>query len=158
VDTVETNAAGIHLIKKWEGLVDGDPSTPGLEPYLDPVSIPTLGYGSIWGSNGSRVTMDHPAITEAEAERLLARELGATERYVTHLVRVPITLNAFSALCSFTYNVGSGNFSASTLRSRLNRQDYIGASQEFWKWRRARGIILAGLVARRAEECQLFLL
>jgi len=32
----------------------------------------------------------------------------------------------------------------------------VDASNEFWKWRRAGGRILAGLVRRRAAEASLF--
>lgn len=152
-----TNQAGLDIIKHFEGLGDGDKDTPELEPYVDPVGIPTLGWGSIWGLNGKRVTMKHRAVTPDEAEFLLERELSHTERAVARLVSVPVTQNQFSALCSFTYNVGSGNLQASTLRGKLNRGDVLGAANEFPKWRRAKGRILAGLVRRRREEARLFL-
>jgi len=58
---------------------------------------------------------------------------------------------------SFSFNVGLGNFQSSTLRSKLNRGDYEGASNEFPKWRKAGGKILKGLVKRRADERNLFL-
>ena len=45
----------------------------------------------------------------------------------------------------------------STLRMKLNRGEYLGAADEFPKWRRAGGRILAGLVRRRAAERALFL-
>jgi lysozyme len=60
-------------------------------------------------------------------------------------------------LCSFVYNLGSGNFQSSTLRAKLNREEYEGAALEFPKWRRAGGKILKGLVARRKVEQSLFL-
>jgi lysozyme len=152
-----TNEQGLEIIKTFEGLVDGDPNTPGLEPYRCPSRIPTIGYGSTYYYTGNRVTMDDPAITEEEAESLLAFGMRVTENCVARLVRVPVTINQFSALVSLVYNIGSGNFQSSTLRMKLNRLDYIGASNEFWKWRRSRGIILNGLVRRRECEKQLFL-
>jgi len=151
------NEQGLSIIKDFEGLVDGDPDTPGLDPYLDPVGIPTIGWGSIWGSDGRRVTMDHPPISKNEAERLLAREVRHTERYVARLLKVPVTSNQFSALVSLTYNIGSGNLQASTLLRLLNRNQVNKAADEFPKWRRAGGRILLGLVRRRAVERQLFL-
>lgn len=154
---MKTSPAGIELIKFYEGLVDGDPDTPGLDPYLDPIGIPTLGWGSIWGLDGKRVTMDHPAIDMAQAEALLAREVASTEKAVARLIRVPLTESQFSALVSFTYNVGSGRLQGSTLRMKVNRGDYAGAADEFPKWRRAGGRILRGLVRRRAKERALWL-
>jgi lysozyme len=53
--------------------------------------------------------------------------------------------------------VGLGNLQASTLRMKYNRQDYAGAADEFSRWRKASGVILAGLVRRRAAERLLFL-
>jgi len=156
MDKVITNEQGIYIIKKYEGLVDGDPETPGLDPYYDPIGIPTIGYGSTYGIDGTRVTMSHRAITSDEASYLLKRELSYTETYVAKLVIQPVTINQFSALCSLTYNIGSGNFQASTMRMKLNRRDYYGAECEFWKWRRAGGRILRGLVLRREEERQLY--
>lgn len=154
---MKTSFAGYNLIKTWEGLVDGDPNTPGLDPYLCPADVPSIGYGSTWNLEGERVTMETLPITEAEAQFLLEREVQETERWVSRLIKVLLNQNQFDALVSFTYNLGSGRLQQSTLRMKLNRGDYYGASQEFWKWRRANGIILKGLVLRRAQETSLFL-
>jgi lysozyme len=40
---------------------------------------------------------------------------------------------------------------------KYNRGDYSGAADEFSKWRKAGGVVLAGLVRRRAAERALFL-
>jgi lysozyme len=121
------------------------------------VAIPTIGYGSIWGLDGGRVSLAHPEIHEGEGEVLLARMLAHTERAVRRLITVPLTESRFAALVSFTYNVGSGNLQRSTLRMKANRGDMRGAADEFPKWRRAGGRILRGLVRRRAVERALWL-
>jgi lysozyme len=146
---MKTNEAGLAIIKHFEGF------SPA--PYLDPIGIPTIGYGSIWGLDLARVTMTHPDISEGDGEILLARMLQHTERAVRRLIRVPLSEGQFSALVSFTYNLGSGNLQASTLRQKANRGDLIGAADEFPKWRLAGGRILRGLVRRRAEERELWL-
>lgn len=64
---------------------------------------------------------------------------------------------AASALASFTYNLGEGNLSKSTLLKKLNAKDYKGAAAEFPKWNKAGGRVLAGLVKRRKAEMELFL-
>tara|TARA_Y100000296_G_C5147940_1_gene244787 strand:- start:209 stop:652 length:444 start_codon:yes stop_codon:yes gene_type:complete len=143
------NAKGLAIIKHYEGCF--------YNPYLDPVGIPTIGYGSIYGLDFNRIDMDHRRITPSEATGLLIRECQEAERRLAGLVRVPLTRNQRSALISFIYNVGSGNFQRSTMRMKLNRQDYTGAVNEFWKWRRAGGRILRGLVLRRESEKQLFM-
>jgi lysozyme len=149
--------AGYQIIKKWEGLVDGDPDTPGLDPYLDPIGIPTMGWGSIWGFDKKRVTMAHPPITKGEAQVLLEREVRHTEAAMSHLVRANLNENEHAAVVSLAYNIGTGNLQASTLLRKLNRGDKDGAADEFPKWRRAGGRILRGLVLRRADERALFL-
>ncbi len=151
------NDAGLEIIMHFEGVHDGDRSTPLLEPMLDPVGIPTLGYGAIYDGNGDRVTMETPAISVEEAEELLRRDLGRAENAVARSISVPLTDNQFSALVSFTYNVGSGNLRASTLRQHANREEFEEAADEFPKWRRSRGVILPGLVRRRRAERALWL-
>lgn len=146
---MRTNAAGLALIKRFEGW------SP--VPYLDPIGIPTIGHGSIWGAGGKRVTMDHPQITEEQGEELLRREVAHTERAVRRLIRIRLDERPFAALVSFTYNLGAGNLQTSTLRMKANRGDMTGAANEFPKWRRAGGRILRGLVRRRAEERTLWL-
>lgn len=143
------NDAGLEIIKGFEGWSS--------KPYKCPAGIPTIGYGSIWTIDGDRVTMSHHEITEKEGEALLRRELNHVEKIIPKLIKVPLTENQFSSLCSFTYNVGSGNLQASTLRMKLNRGDYDGAANEFPKWRRAGGKILRGLVRRREAERNLFI-
>ena len=145
------------IIKKWEGLVDGDPDTPGLEPYVCPAGVPTIGWGSTWDFDGNAITMQHRAITMPEAQELLEQEVSHCEVAVSRLIQAEMTQGMYDAIISFCYNVGSGNLQASTLRRKLNRGNYLGAADEFPKWRMARGQILLGLVLRRAEECRLFL-
>ena len=143
------NVAGLELIKVFEGF------SPTV--YRDPVGIPTIGYGSTWDAAGERMTMDHPPISDVDAERLLRRDVRHAEDAVRRLILFPLTANEFSSLVSFTYNLGSGNLQRSTLRMKLNRGDILGAADEFPKWRRAGGRVLRGLVRRRAAERALFL-
>ena len=63
----------------------------------------------------------------------------------------------FDALVSFVFNVGEGAFRISTLRKKLIATDYVGCADEFPKWNKQKGKVLAGLVKRRAMERELFL-
>ena len=144
------NERGIEIIKGFEGL--------SLKPYLCPAKVWTVGYGAIRSSDGGPVDPDMEPVTEADADDLLGRDLETSERWVSRLIKKPISENQFSALVSFTFNVGCGALQRSTLRMKLNRGEYLGAADEFPKWRRAGGRILAGLVRRSAAERALFLL
>jgi len=101
--------------------------------------------------------MDSPPVTKDEAKALLRRHLDHVESDILRVVRVPLNQNEFSALCSFVYNLGISRLISSTLKMRLNRNERLGAANEFPKWRRANGRILRGLVIRREAERQLFL-
>ena len=141
--------AGLDIIKQYESCE--------LEPYRDPIGIWTIGWGAIYGLDGARVIRHHPAITQEQADDLLRRDVQRAERAVDRLVTQPLTQAQFDALVSFTFNVGSGNLMASTLRQKINCGEYDEAADEFPKWRRAGGVILKGLVRRRSSERELFL-
>ena len=138
------NAQGLNLLKRSEGLV--------LTAYRDPVGIWTIGYGH----TGPEVKPGLK-ISPAQAETLLRKDLGRFEAVVRSLVKAPVNANQFSALVSFTYNVGTGALGQSTLLALLNQQNYQGAADEFSRWVYGGGQTLPGLVKRRSEERSLFL-
>ncbi len=133
----------VDLIKRFEGF--------HASVYLCPAGLPTVGYGHV-----VRRGETFDTLSEDDGEELLRRDLAIAKRAVLKLTRVPLEDGQYGALVSFTFNVGSGNYQSSTLRMKLNRGDYDGAAGEFWKWRRAGGRILQGLVRRRAAEKALF--
>jgi lysozyme len=67
------------------------------------------------------------------------------------LIRHPQKLNA---IVDFCYNLGVGRLQTSTLRRRINSEDWQGAAEELSKWVRGGGRVLPGLVARRNAEIQ----
>lgn len=144
---MKTSDAGVALIKKFEGLE--------LESYQDIAGVWSIGYGHTETAAADQV------VTEAEAEALLLRDLGARERSVADLVSVPLNQNEFDALVSFIYNVGANAFKGSTARKRLNRGDRIGAAEALTWWNKATvdGVLreVNGLTRRRAAERELFL-
>lgn len=139
---MKTNQAGIDLIKHFEGL--------RLEAYLDTGGVPTIGYGH---TRGVRIG---DTITEDQADRYLVDDLSDAERAVERYVAVPLNSNQFSALVSFTYNLGAGQLSESTLLRMLNDGYYQGASDQFKRWVYDDGVRLDGLVRRREAEQRLF--
>jgi lysozyme len=164
----EINQAGIDLIKSFEGIRDGDPSTVNLDPYADPVGIYTIewGHAIVWGNGFLRTSTPNAkaiakqlypnGLTMEQAETLLRNDLHATSLPVEGLVKVSVTDNQFAALVSFAFNVGVNNLRNSTLLRKLNQGDYEGAALEFAKWNKAGGKVLPGLTRRRAAEAMLF--
>lgn len=147
---MKTGTKGLALIKSFEGFYS--------KPYLDPVGIPTIGYGVIKYPNGKRVTMKDPAITEKQASDILAQLLEQTyEKDVNKHVKTTLNQNQFDALVSFTYNLGGTNLSTSTLLRKVNANPCDPTiDAEFAKWVNAGGKKLNGLVRRRKAESDLY--
>lgn len=79
------------------------------------------------------------------------------EQAVNHLVSARINRNQFSALVSFVFNLGSGNFKNSTLLKVVNAENHLDVPNELIKWRNASGKPLLGLLRRRLAESVLYL-
>lgn len=138
-----------NLCRPFEGLY--------LKPYICPAGYPTIGYGTVFKPDGSKVTMDHPPITKETAERWLLHELEynylpGVLKASPHLVTYPEILGA---LTDFAYNLGNARYNASTLRKRVNECDWQAAKTELMRWTRGGGRELPGLVRRRKAECAL---
>lgn len=150
---MQTNDAGVSLIQEFEGFV---PTW-----YPDPAhgwKVPTIGYGHTSAAGSPQyATSKSLTLTKDEARAILQRDLATYEADVKRLVTVPLNQNQFASLVSFTYNLGAGNLGNSTLLRKLNAGDYAGAADEFPRWNKAGGKVLAGLVRRRAAERDLFL-
>ena len=138
-----TSQAGIDLITSFEGC--------RLTAYQDSVGVWTIGYGHTSG------VYPGMTITEEEAIAFLRQDLKTAENAVNNNVTYGINQSQFDALVSFTFNVGTGNFTSSTLLMKLNAGDVNGAANEFDRWIYAGGQVLEGLVRRRAAEKQMFL-
>ncbi|WFN60113.1 MULTISPECIES: glycoside hydrolase family protein [unclassified Synechococcus] len=97
-------------------------------------------------------------ITMSEAEQLLAHEISnMCEPTIARHCKVPLAQCQYDALSSFIFNVGPGAFANSTLLKLLNLGDYHGAADQFLRWNKGGGRVLAGLVRRRAEERAMFI-
>ena len=140
---------GYLLITKFEGL--------RLKPYLCSAKIPTIGYGNTYYSDGKRVTLLDKDITKQQAFDMFKEVANRFAKRVDALVTSNINQNQFNALVSFAYNVGTGNFSSSTLLKKVNRNpDDLTIKDEFLRWNKAGGKVLNGLTNRRNEEADLY--
>jgi len=144
----------LDLIKSFEGyhkrLPDGSAAA-----YLDPVNIPTIGWGTIQYPDGKAVRLGDVR-TEAQCTEYLMHEVEGKAAAVEKLVKAPMTQSMFDALVSFAYNVGAGAFQDSTLLRMLNTGNYEAAGQQLLVWNKGGGRVLPGLVRRRDSEMALF--
>ena len=118
--------------------------------YKDSVGVLTIGYGHTLGVYEGQV------ITQEKADGYLLSDLHTAINAVESLVKSPLTDEEKSALVDLVFNIGQGNFAHSTLLRLLNSGDYEEAAQEFLRWNRGGGVVLAGLTRRRAAESEMF--
>ncbi|MDB9525987.1 lysozyme [Oscillatoria sp. CS-180] len=142
------NADGLRIVKDFEGLE--------LRAYQDSVGVWTIGYGHT-SMAGQPDVYPGMTITEAEAERILQRDLNLFEQGVEDALTINTNSDQFSAMVSFSFNVGLGAYRDSTLLRKHNAGDFAGAANEFLRWVFAGGQRLAGLERRRDAERALYL-
>ena len=135
---------GVDFISKFEGFSS--------TIYSDMVGIKTIGFGHVM-----RPGEDFNNITREQGLDLLKHDANSFSGSIIKLVEVDLEQYEFDALVSFVYNVGSGNFSQSTMLKLLNQGNKRDAADQFPRWDRAGGVAVPGILRRRNAERQLFL-
>lgn len=127
-------------------------------PYLCPANYWTIGYGTVFKPDGSRVTQDHPAISKALALEWLESEIRCNYMRsvlstTPNLINYPQTLGAIT---DFAYNLGGPRYRASTLARRIRDENWQESASQLLLWNKGGGRILPGLVKRRQAEAKFF--
>lgn len=164
---MKTNAAGRKIIVDFEGIHE--------ESYPDPASLLARELaklpkernpnwmclpGDPWtigiGATGKEIG---PGLrwSKDQVWKRFEQDLYKFERQVEGAVLVPMHENQFSALVSFTFNLGIGRLRGSTLLKQINQGDFLKAAEEFSRWVFAGGREMPGLRRRREAEQALFL-
>ena len=143
---MKTSQKGIELIKQFEGCK--------LKSYKCPANVWTIGYGSTFYLDGSKVLMGQK-ISQVEADMLLLKLLPKYEATVIKNIKVALTQNQFDALVSFCWNCGSSQ----TLFRLVNQK---ATDEVIYDWLinhyiMGGGKVLPGLVRRRRVEADLFI-
>ena len=119
-------------------------------PYSDVAGNLTVCYGH----TGPDIELR--TYTDTECEALLESDLKPVYAALKALVAVPLTAYQRTALATFVYNCGVGNFSRSTLLKKLNAGDFTGAHDEMARWVFSGGHRWKGLMNRRQIEQAIF--
>ena len=147
---MQTGDTGLNLIKAYEGFA----SSPRLDERRGDGTY-VVGYGHM-------TDRPMPQVSQREATNLLMGDVAPIEKMIRDVVRTPLNQNEHDALVSFVFNIGADNFKRSTVLSKLNEGDKLGAAEAFERWTKARVdgklMKLDGLVRRRAAEKSLFLM
>lgn len=139
-----TNKQALEIIKYYEGFCSHN--------YLCPAGFNTIGYGHKLPKN-SNITN----ISKENAEELLKKDIEIINMHLLRLIKAQINFFQEAALISFIYNLGVAAFQRSSLRQKLNREDYYAAADEFPKWVYCNKKKSRGLLKRRLTERDLFL-
>lgn len=123
-------------------------------PYLDPVGLPTIGYGTRFYADGTAVTMNDAPVTPDIAATILGDTLQ--QHYLPELLQISPVLGLLphtgNAILDFSYNLGADRYRKSTLRQFVDKENWGAAKTEILKWDHAGGVELPGLKARRQAE------
>ena len=150
--------AGLQLIREFEGCArrrdDGtvaaypDPGTGGA-PW-------TIGWGSTTDEDGQPIAAS-AVWTQERCDARFSAHVAEFAQEVAALLGDALTgQNQFDALVSLAYNIGTQALADSTLLRMHRAGDHAGAAEQFGRWNRAGGRVLAGLVRRRAAEAALY--
>jgi lysozyme len=145
--------ACLRLIQQFEGLAKVRPDGM-VEAYPDPATGGdpwTIG----WGSTGPDIRKG-TVWTKAQCEDRFAHQVEQFAGKVSALLKAPTTQNQFDALVCLAYNIGLGNLASSTLLKLHNVRSYEDAAQQFVRWNKAAGKVMAGLTRRRQAEAALY--
>lgn len=122
------------------------------EPYKDATGNLTIGYGhKIMHAAEAGETW-----TEAEAQVAMKADAAEACGQVANLVKVDLTQGQVDALTDFTFNLGVNRLGGSTLLRKLNSGLFADIPAELNRWVYAGGVVLPGLVTRRAAEVTLW--
>ena len=146
---MQLSTNGFNLLAELEGVV--------LNPYKDSVGIPTIGIGSTYYEDGTKVTMKDKAITKERAIQLAKNVVKSFEARVNKSIIVPMTQNQFDAMVLLCYNIGESGFARSSVVRNFNAGNLQKAADSFLLWNKAGGKVSKGLTNRRKKERNLFL-
>jgi lysozyme len=146
--------ASESLVKPFEGyakrLPDGgciaypDPGTRGAPWTIGwGCTGPDIVEGTVWSLDQAQSALDQHLLYFATNTLKLSPTLTKAQD------------RQLAAVVSFTYNCGLGNYRVSTLKKRVDAQDWSGACEEIVKWNKAAGRVLPGLTKRRMAEAAL---
>ncbi|HUQ36786.1 MAG TPA: lysozyme [Aestuariivirga sp.] len=142
---MKTSLKGILAILDEEALV--------LSTYKDSKGVLTIGVGHTAAAGGlapkpgNRITIEH-------AISLFASDLAKFERRVEKSVAHVLAVHQNDALVSFDFNTGA--IEGGSVDEKIEANNFDAAMNALQQYKKSGGIVLPGLVKRRARERAMF--
>lgn len=150
-----------ELAKPFEGLHKVVPDNPDkIVAYHDPVGYPTIAYGHLLSKIAWEDLKKYKSMTRAECDEMLKNDITKSALLAMQLsptLVLPKNLLRWASITDFVFNCGNGNYSISTLKRKVDAEDWREASEQIKRWDKAGGKKLAGLTRRRLAESLLLL-
>lgn len=143
----------LALVKRFEGF--------RATRYVDPAGLPTIGYGQLL--HGQTDPLWNATLTEDQAADMVEQTLATVEAQIIAALGAGVyntlTDGQKAAIIDFTYNLGIGRFTSSTLFTDIKDGKLSDAAQQFGRWVYGGNppVILPDLVTRRKAEMDLWL-
>jgi lysozyme len=135
---------GLAFIKRHQGF--------SALPYQDECHLWVVGYGHLIQQDEAF----RAALTLAQADALLLRDIQACQHALTRALYVPLTQNQYDALFSLALSMGPQALTHSALFGYINLQDFDDALALWQAETEMNGVASHGLRLQRQAECALF--
>lgn len=150
-----------NLLIPFEG--EGPKDTEGnFLAYLDPVGIPTIAWGITFDEKGDKIKLgDKWSWHRAVEHKQNILKAFLNDLYTASPVLKDESIRRTAGVLSWVYNLGIGNYKASTFKKKIDLKDWVAAASECKKWDKAKvkGVptVLKGLTKRRSAEADCIL-
>lgn len=142
---MKTSLKGILAILDEEALV--------LSTYRDSAGVLTIGVGHT-ALAGGMAPKPGGRITIEQAIALFAADLVKFERRVAASVKRALAQHEFDALVSFDFN--TGEIDGGSVDEKIEANNLDAAMDTLQQYKKSGGVVLPGLVKRRARERAMF--
>lgn len=144
----QKNTYAINFIKAQEGF-DG-------AIYLDSGGKKTVGWGHLLTKKEAAIYSVGDELSIGMLNNFFLNDYNHARNTVHHYCD-PVNNYIEAAFIDFVFNLGSGNFSTSSLLRYFNNKEYNACGDEFGRWINVCGIPSNGLRKRRYREQAIYL-
>lgn len=130
--------------------------------FSEAQGYPTIGVGHLITpsqySRFERYLAGREAMSQSQIQDLLSEDLPKYEKPVSDAIQVTVTPQMFDALVSLAFNAGPNSYAVKNAIKEINQKNWEGAAQAIADGpKTSKGVLVQGLVKRRANEAQWFL-